>query len=124
MLHANSETGFTLLEVLVACGILSVGLGAILTLYSSSLNGLSLAGKYEEAHFTAESILAKMLFADNTVPFNLSGKTDQPDGALWTAKGEPGDIPNVNVLTVTVQFKHAGKSRDIKIETSQIVPGH
>ncbi len=120
MLRGNAEGGFTLLEVLVACGILSIGLGAILTLYSSSLNGLSLAGKYEEAHFTAESVLARMLFADKAVPFNLSGKTDQPGGCVWTAQGEQSDLPGVNVLTVTVSFKHAGKMRSVELETSQI----
>ncbi len=123
MLRADSESGFTLLEVLVAGGILAVGLAAILTLYSSSLSGLALARKYEEAHFTAESVLARMLFADNAVPFRLSGKTSQPADASWEVEGEAGDIPGVNVLTVTVAFKHAGKLRNVKLETSQIAQG-
>ena len=122
-MRGDIDSGFTLLEVLLASGILAVGLAAILTLYSSSLNGLSLAGKYEEAHFTAESVMARMLFADKTAPFSLSGKSGQPPGAVWEARGEAGDISGVNVLTVSVRFKHAGKMRSVDLETSQIAQG-
>ncbi len=119
----DAASGFTLLEVLVACGILTIGLASIITLYSSSLNGVSLAGKYEQAHFTAESVMARILFADSSVPFNQTGKTDQPPGALWAAKGVAGDWPCVNTFSVTVSFKHAGKVRTVALETAQVAHG-
>ncbi len=124
MLCNNDEKGFTLLEVLVACGILSIGLASIMTIYASSINALSLAGKYEQAHFTAESLLAKMLFADNKVPFDMKGKSDQPAGTQWAASGRAGDLPGLKLLSVTVSFQHAGRMRDIVLESSQLSLEH
>ena len=121
MRRFNNLSGFTLLEVLVACGILTIGLASIMTVYSSSLNGLSLAGKYELAHFTAESILSRTIFEAGKVPFNKTGKTDQPPRAVWTVRGQAGDLPGLDTIHVAVTFKHAGKTRTVEIETSQMV---
>ena len=113
-------SGFTFIEVLVACSILAVGLSAILTLYASSLKGVALAKSYEEAGIAAQNIMTETLYASYNAPFRHSGKCDTPQGATWRAVGEADVMENVDKITVTVTFQHGGKTMMVELTTSQI----
>ena len=57
----NDQAGFSLLEVLVAFSILSISLGVLYQVFSSSLNNSALSADYSRAMIIAESQLALVM---------------------------------------------------------------
>ena len=81
--RARSMAGFTLLEVVVALGILGVGTALTMSLISGSLKNIREVHHRERAVEYAESVLEIALLDDGTrEPTTLQG--DFPDGTLWT----------------------------------------
>lgn len=56
----GSEAGFTLVEVIVALAMLSIGLSLVLNLISGGLNRTGSAGRMAEAGSLAQSLLAQV----------------------------------------------------------------
>ena len=56
--QANSQCGYSLMEVLVAFAILSLAVGAILSLFATGLRNTAVASDYARALTLAESQLA------------------------------------------------------------------
>ncbi len=114
------QGGFTLLEVIVAGSILAVGIGSVLTVYSTALKAMALTKGYEEAGMTAQSLMAQTLFQDPDIPFQRSGKCLKPADGLWKITGEPdGQVPGVKKIKVEVTFRTGGTQRAVSLVTSQ-----
>lgn len=55
----NKQTGFSLLEILIAFSILSLSLGILLKIFSGGVNTAGVAEEYNAAVQIAESLMAK-----------------------------------------------------------------
>ncbi|MBR9883621.1 MAG: prepilin-type N-terminal cleavage/methylation domain-containing protein [Oceanospirillales bacterium] len=76
MVRPPSQSGFTLLEVLVAFVVLAMMLGVILSLNSVSLDSTSRAVLRQQALILAQSELAKVLGDAELEPGRRSGRFD------------------------------------------------
>jgi len=73
-----SDDGFTLIEVMIALFVLTVGILAVAMMQITSINGNKTAFDISEASFLAESKLEELL----SIPFNHADLDDiQPDGS-------------------------------------------
>jgi general secretion pathway protein I len=78
------ESGFTLLEVLVALTLLAVGAAAVISLLSGSSNNIRKAQLRTKVIEQAETVMEKALIDDTiTDPTNLSGVLDDGSGTSW-----------------------------------------
>src|ERR1700732_1636245 len=78
MSHAGHEAGFTLVEVIVALAILSIGLSVLLGLISGSLRQTAEAERMAEAGSLAQSLLAEV---GTALPIKLEERDGQfPNG--------------------------------------------
>jgi general secretion pathway protein I len=79
--HAGHEAGFTLVEVIVALAILSIGLSVLLGLISGSLRQTAEAERMAEAGSLAQSLLAEV---GTDLPIKLEERDGQfPGGYQW-----------------------------------------
>jgi general secretion pathway protein I len=58
-LKANRQSGFSLLEILIAFSILALSLGILLKIFSAGVNNAGVAEEYTVAVQIAESLMAK-----------------------------------------------------------------
>ena len=73
--------GFSLLEILVAFTLLAVAMGVLMQIFSSGVNGASLAGRYAKATMYAESKLASVGIEGELKESATAGKFD--DDFSW-----------------------------------------
>jgi general secretion pathway protein I len=79
--HAGCEAGFTLVEVIVALAILSIGLSVLLGLISGSLRRTAETERMAEAGSLAQSLLAEV---GTDLPIKLEERDGQfPNGYRW-----------------------------------------
>ena len=103
--------GFTLLEVLIAISILTVGLLAVGTMQISGIQGNSLGGKLTEGTAMAEDQLEKLIAAPYAdVKNSTSPKQNGNYSIVWNvAEGNP--LPKTKRVTVTVSWNDKGITR-------------
>lgn len=102
------QSGFSLLEVLVAFVILSLVATALFRLFSGALGNGAAAGDYSRAVMVAESVLTEASAAETLQESTQTGTTD--DGEItWTAKVAPyapSDVPpNVDEASTSMLTK-------------------
>ncbi len=85
--QVRRNTGFTLLEVLVAFSILTLSLGVLLTLFSTGLRNTAIAHDYSRAITLAESRLASIGVSEPLQPGESEGRFD--DHYRWYAEITP-----------------------------------
>ena len=97
----NKNRGFTLLETLVALSVLAVSLGVTYQVFSSALQGSSLADDYAQASMFADSHLAEISKRID----RLSGVTEGAYNQRYTWKLEvlPLDGTKTKAITKTIQ---------------------
>ena len=78
--YAN-QTGFSLLEVLVAFSIMALSLGVLLRIFGGSGHIASTADDYSRAIITAESLMARTGVETPLEPGESQGETS--DGYRW-----------------------------------------
>ena len=81
--------GFTLLETLVALSVLAVSLGVTYQVFSSALQGSSLAGDYAQASMFADSHLSEIGSTVHTLPSVSEGAYNQR--YRWKLEVQPMD---------------------------------
>jgi len=86
----NRQTGFSLLEILVAFSILAISLGILLKIFSSGINTAVIAEEYTVATQIAESLMAKTGIEEPLVEGETSGTRDYK--FHWQVKVET--LPN------------------------------
>lgn len=126
--HAGDEAGFTLIEVIVALAILSVGLSALLGLISNSLRQTANAGRMAEAGSLAQSLMAEVGTERPIKPEEREGQF--PNGYRWHLKMHPyGDAKEreewpVGVYTVSteVEWDVGAQRRSYALTTLRLGP--
>lgn len=131
------QSGFSLLEVLVAFVILSVSIGVLLQAFAQGLRGTSIAREYTLAALHAESILAAVGVEepieqggftqgeiDDTYHWSVEieeyfwpDATDDPEGLKAVARVTPYRV------VVTVSWPASvDRDRAVTLETLRLVP--
>jgi type IV pilus assembly protein PilV len=98
----NEESGFTLLEVIIAISILTIGMLAVASMQAAALRGDSFAYSRTEASTWAQDKMEELM-AD---PYTTAGGDTEPHGnfdVIWNITPHP-DVANVSTITVTVEY--------------------
>jgi general secretion pathway protein I len=121
------EAGFTLVEVIVALAMLSLGLGVVLDLISSSLNRTSSARRMAEAGSLAQSLLA-----EPGVMFPI--KAEQRDGAYaggfrwhlimrpYDDAGAPSGVVALYRISAEIEWDEGTATRSYALTTLRLGP--
>jgi type IV pilus assembly protein PilV len=128
-----SDDGFTLIEVMIAISVLSIGVLAVGMMQISSINGNKTAFDISEASFLAESELERLLSIpfDNVIDTNNDGSggldnntadtaddnTTSSDGKYTILRNVADDFPETNTKTIKiiVTWDHKGDSKSLSI---------
>ncbi len=103
----KDEKGFTLIEILIAITILTVGLLAVASMQGTALRGDSFAYKRTEASTWAQDKL-ESLMADPFIGAS-EGNENSPDGK-YTIEWKIEPVAGVtNASTITINVKQNGK---------------
>jgi prepilin-type N-terminal cleavage/methylation domain-containing protein len=110
--HRRRQGGFTLVEVMVALGILAFGILAIASMQTSSLGGTNLAASTTEATTRAMDRLERLMPLAYTHA-DLSDGDHPPitDGRFtirWNVATGTGLLTNTKTIAVTVQWNEKG----------------
>jgi general secretion pathway protein I len=95
------QSGFTLLETLVALSVLAISLGVIYQVFSSALQGSALADDYAQASMYADSHLAE-------IGQSVDAKTGVTEGSYskryrWKLEVKPLDVASSKPVIETVK---------------------
>jgi prepilin-type N-terminal cleavage/methylation domain-containing protein len=123
------DDGFTLLEVLVALGILGMSLSVLLGVFTMALDHTRSNQTRIVAERLAEAMLLQAETADASVPLDQRG--DAAPNMRWTVKTTPyGGAEDRNAwqgtpkqILVQVQWQDHGRDRSLSLSTLKIVPG-
>lgn len=130
------ETGFTILEVLVAFVLLAVTLAAILQVFSGGLRDAQLADEYARAVMIAQSRLAGYTAAEK---LDEGARAGRDEAYSWSLTAEPYDERqedpqsaaqgeyNTRVRLLRVESKVEwqaadGRRRDVRLATLVLGP--
>lgn len=117
----SASAGFSLMEVMVAMAILSIGLVAVAGVYSQAASALSQAEGYERAGMEAEMRLATFLNAGDIKPGTVSGNCETlPRGRWKIVSKQDDDNPGVSQVKVIVLFFTEGREHEYLLETAQV----
>ncbi len=143
MRKARDHQGFTLIEVLIAAAILSVGLLALVSVFPVGYVDVTVSGGQSKATAYAQQMMEQLknrsfttLFCPtpapclpnpgpingNDVPLLTPGPPPVPDTAYtrtWSITQEPGTNPPNRLARITVTVNWAGTSRSqtVALET-------
>jgi len=122
-----NQTGFTLIETLVAFMILAISLVVVMQLFSGGLKANKLSSDYLYGIFHAEEKMEELLLSDNTLEENLSG--DFGDGYSWQASVdliESEDETETTLpvsaydITLDVSWRNGTRDKHFKIKTIKL----
>lgn len=114
---AKKEDGFTILEVLVASAILSIGLLGILSMMTTAMH----ANAYSEAYITANNLIIDQAEAMRRLGYgNITPGTDTSSifTRAWTVTPDPFVPDLLQTVTVTVTWQKASDSIQHRINTT------
>lgn len=114
----SREAGFTLIEVILAISILTVGLLAVASMQVSAIRGNSYADCVTEAAVLAQDKLEELM-ADSYAGVASSSETDGNYTVTWSVdpNGASG-VANTKIIEVTVT---GGELREDVVLTSVIM---
>lgn len=128
--------GFSLLEILVAFVLLALAMAVLMQIFSSSLNGATVADRYAKATMLAESKLASAGVEEALKEGTTSGTYD--DMFNWAVEVKPFNEPSTDTsganldqilfvklfeVTTTVSFPTDDKrSRSVTLSKLQLGP--
>ena len=126
-LRANSQSGFTLIEVLVALTILSISLAALLAIFLQGLDRARESSNEESARVLAQSLLSQAKAAPN-LAFGTSAGTI--NALHWSTEIEPyGSPADRNAwraipaqIVATVSWRGDGGLRSVRLSTLKLLP--
>jgi prepilin-type N-terminal cleavage/methylation domain-containing protein len=108
---SRNRSGFSLVEVLVALGILAIILPTVLTVTASMSNTNAVARLRVQAAVLAERETERLL-SNAAVP--LSG--NEPPFS-WVSTVQAGSLPDLTEITVTVSFDYNGRTYSLPVVT-------
>jgi len=123
----HSERGFTLLELLVALGVLAISLTTLLAIFSQGLARTSDAQRRMEARLLAETLLAG---AGIEAPLEIGSSIGETEAGLaWTVAVEPYGSPEDQdswdygavMVSANVHWQHNDVDREVSLRTIRLV---
>ncbi len=127
-MRRNPQTGFTLLEIMVATTLMGIAVVGLLSSLSTSMRS---AGRVTDADRAAQMARNKMeeLMVDGNLPFqgSLEGQFDSTSG--WTAQIGPFEMPPqvqpgaaiLQRIGLVVWWKNGDNLRQFPLESFRIV---
>ena len=89
----NAESGFTLLEVIVATAIMAIAVIGLMSLITGSLANAAHVQEYDRAAMLARRQMGELLVSDNLpLDSGLGGNFDAAAG--WQARVVPFEVPD------------------------------
>ena len=124
-LHLN-QNGFSLLEILVAFSILSLSIGVLMQIFSTSLNNTEISRDKAQAVMIAQSLLASV--GTEILPQNANTSGAAENGFKWRLESQPvkaNDASTISLWEVTaiVEWGEATpkvNSRNLTLHTMRI----
>lgn len=128
MPHAGREAGFTLVEVIVALAMLSLGLSTLFGVISNSLRQTANAERMAEAGSLAQSLMAEVGTERPIKPEERGGRF--PNGYRWHLKMYPyGDVKEreewpigVYMVSTEVEWDEGTQRRSYALTTLRLGP--
>lgn len=105
--YEQHEAGFTLLEILIAVAILSVGILGLINMQISSIQGNDRALELSEASTEGATNLESLMglaYDDSGMAGGATGNTTQGNYTISWAVADNTPIPNVKQITMTVSW--------------------
>jgi prepilin-type N-terminal cleavage/methylation domain-containing protein len=109
----KGEYGYTLLEVVVAISILTIGLLAVVSMLATSIRGSTTAGSSVEATTWAQDKLEDLMarpYGDVT-----SGVTWEDEYRIESTVGSVSGVPSVKRITVRVEWSGPGGEKHTEL---------
>jgi prepilin-type N-terminal cleavage/methylation domain-containing protein len=124
--RTRREDGFTVLEILIALAVMTIGLAAIMMVQTTVVKGNRFGQRLERAKLLAEQSMEE-LRGRNVVPYEGTTQTFAPfeqNGVLYTRQfsvaAVPGQ-PNLLMVTVDVSYGEEGNEADRRRVQLQMV---
>jgi len=99
-LKANRQSGFSLLEILIAFSILALSLGILLKIFSAGVNTAGVAEEYTAAVQIAESLMAKTGVESRLQPNEATGLENEK--YHWRVSVSPFQLTTENLDVTTI----------------------
>lgn len=124
----DGEAGFTLVEVIVALAVLSIGIGVLFGTISASLRRSAAAARTAEASSLAQSLLARV---GTEIPIRADEQSGElANGYRWTLKtsvyGDARERQEWPIggyrVAAEVNWQEGGQARFYVIETLRLGP--
>ena len=110
--RSTRESGFTLLEVIIAISILTVGLLAVASMQTAAIRGNSFASQATESITWAQDKLEDLMALNYAAVVN-GGPETTPDN--YTVNWTVNTVGNVKRITVTVSWAEKGINRQVTL---------
>ena len=115
------QHGFTLIEILIAIFILSIGILAYISSQNSAIRGTALSGTINQALLIANSHAEEILYQDYD---SISSFTDNKNsgGINYSTNCTllSSSVPNTKHFKITVSWTFQGENYNINIQTVKI----
>ena len=126
-LNKPSNDGFSLLEVIVALAIMTMGFVTVLQLFSGSIRSVSLSEQYLKGTTLAHSKLGELEVSNYKVT-EFEGTFPDEKDYRWQLEISPHTSPlnskenniQLSEVTLNVLWENAGKTRDIELSTLKV----
>ena len=122
------QSGYTLIEVLVAFMILALALTVLMRIFSGGLRNVSVSSDYAVATLIAESRLASAGIDMPLVPGEMSGTEGErfewtvsvQDYEPWPGYRSAAKGVDAYRVTVTVEWPHGDNTRSVGLSTVRL----
>jgi general secretion pathway protein I len=123
----NSDSGFTILEVLIALTVLAMSISVLLAVFSQGLDRAHANGLRAQARDFAQALLAR----EETTPAKSLVDSNGQSGALsWQVRLLPfGSSEDRDAwqfapmtLTATVRWQDHGRAQSLSLSTLRLLP--
>ncbi len=113
----RNETGFTLLEVMVAVAILSLVLVTLLGLKNRSVEDVILAERMTTATLLAKRLMVETLSVQPLAPAEDEGEFEEEEFKefAWKKAVSPTSIPQLMEVRVAVLWKQGGREEKVEL---------
>jgi general secretion pathway protein I len=122
-INRSTESGFTLLEVIVATAIMAIAVIGLLSLIAGSLANAARVKEYDRAAMLARHQMGELLVSD-PLPLGteLGGNFDKASG--WKARAEPFEqptrpgagLPMLVRIQLEIWWESEGRHRSVEFE--------
>jgi len=124
-INKAAQSGFTLLEILVALSLIGMALALVFQLFGANSRSIGASRSYVDAAARAEAVMRSILEDESFPNATLSGTTD--DGYRFEATIAKGYEERVQALNVdlyivkaTVYWRDGTKERSLSLQTLKL----